>query len=103
MDIDTGTGGGDAGFAQPLLAWLADVGAGIDAAVECSALSLPLDQYESVLRQLASNEARIASLRLTLTWRAELNEVKKLTVAQRCRCGGEGGGGSVPARQRSGA
>ncbi|GAA5007244.1 hypothetical protein GCM10023317_42360 [Actinopolymorpha pittospori] len=104
MDIDTGAGGGGAGFAHPLLAWLAGVGAGIDAAIECPTLSLPLDQYEGALRQIAVSEARLASLRLSLTRQAELSEVRKLTgaantagwvqqvtrmggVRRRCQCG----------------
>ncbi|MGW5364213.1 DUF222 domain-containing protein [Actinopolymorpha pittospori] len=81
MDIDTGSASGDTGFAHPLLAWLADVGAGIDAAIECPTLSLPLDQYEEAMRQLAVYEARLASLRLSLTQQAELIEVRKLTGA----------------------
>jgi hypothetical protein len=47
MDIDTGTGSGDAGFAHPLLAWPAGVGEHVDGAVKCPALSLPLGEYES--------------------------------------------------------
>ncbi|MGW5364190.1 DUF222 domain-containing protein [Actinopolymorpha pittospori] len=81
MDIDTGNGSGGAGFAHPLLAWLADVGAGIDTAIECPTLSLPLDQYEGAMRQIAICEAKLASLRLSLTRQAELNEVRKLTGA----------------------
>ncbi|MGW5363512.1 DUF222 domain-containing protein [Actinopolymorpha pittospori] len=81
MDIDTGSASGGAGFAHPLLAWLADVDAGIDAAIECPTLSLPLDQYEPALRQIAVCEAKLASLRLRLTRQAELNEVRKLTGA----------------------
>ncbi|GAA5005514.1 DUF222 domain-containing protein [Actinopolymorpha pittospori] len=81
MDIDTGSSGGGAGFAHPLLAWLADVGAGIDAAIECPTLSLPLGEYESALREIAVCEARLASLRLSLTRQADLNEVRKLTGA----------------------
>ncbi|MGW5363547.1 DUF222 domain-containing protein [Actinopolymorpha pittospori] len=81
MDIDTGSGSGGAGFAHPLLAWLADVGAGIDAAIECPTLSLPLGEYERALRQIAVYEAKLASLRLCLTRQAELNEVRKLTGA----------------------
>jgi hypothetical protein len=53
MDIDTGTGSGNAGFAHPLLAWPADVGAGVDAAMGCPTLSLPLGEYESAVRQIA--------------------------------------------------
>ncbi|MBE1607198.1 DUF222 domain-containing protein [Actinopolymorpha pittospori] len=81
MDIDTGAGSGGAGFAHPLMRWLADVGAGIDAAIECPTLSLPLDQYEGALRQIAVCEARLASLRLSLTRQGELNEVRKLSGA----------------------
>ncbi|GAA5027491.1 HNH endonuclease [Actinopolymorpha pittospori] len=81
MDIDTGSASGGAGFAHPLMRWLADVGAGIDAAIECPTLSLPLDGHESVLRQIAVCEAKLASLRLSLTRQAELNEVRKLTGA----------------------
>ncbi|GAA5017998.1 HNH endonuclease signature motif containing protein [Actinopolymorpha pittospori] len=81
MDIDAGSASGGAGFAHPLLAWLADVGAGIDAAIECPTLSLPLDHYEGALRQIAVYEAKLASLRLRLTRQAELNEVKKLSGA----------------------
>ncbi|MGW5364811.1 DUF222 domain-containing protein [Actinopolymorpha pittospori] len=82
MDIDTGSGtSGGAGFAHPLLAWLAGVGAGIDAAIECPTLSLPLGEYEGALRQIAVCEAKLASLRLSLTRQAELNEVRKLTGA----------------------
>jgi hypothetical protein len=81
MAIDTGSASGSAGFAHPLLAWPADVGAGVDAAIECPTLSLPLDQYEGAMRQLAACEAKLASLRLSLTRQAELNEVRKLTGA----------------------
>ena len=80
MDIDTGTGGRDVGCAHPLLAWLADVGAGIDAVVECPSLSLPLGEYESAVRQIAVYEARLASVRLSLTRQAELNEVRKRAI-----------------------
>ncbi|GAA4984162.1 HNH endonuclease signature motif containing protein [Actinopolymorpha pittospori] len=76
MDIDTGEG-----FAHPLMRWLADVGAGVDAAIECPTLSLPLDEHESALRQIAVYEAKLASLRLRLTRQAELSEVRKLTGA----------------------
>ncbi|MBE1607308.1 hypothetical protein HEB94_004156 [Actinopolymorpha pittospori] len=79
--MDTGAGSGGAGFAHPLMRWLADVGAGIDAAIECPTLSLPLDQYEGALRQIAVCEARLASLRLSLTRQGELNEVRKLSGA----------------------
>ncbi|MGW5365641.1 DUF222 domain-containing protein [Actinopolymorpha pittospori] len=82
MDIDTGSDTSEgAGFAHPLLAWLADVDAGIDAAIECPTLSLPLDQYEPAMRQLAAYEAKLASLRLRVTRQAELNDVRKLTGA----------------------
>ncbi|GAA5028146.1 DUF222 domain-containing protein [Actinopolymorpha pittospori] len=81
MDIDTGAGSGGTGFAHPLMRWLADVGAGVDAAIECPTLSLPLDQYKAVMEQLAICEAKLASLRLSLTRQAELNEVKKLSGA----------------------
>jgi hypothetical protein len=76
MDIDTGEG-----FAHPLMRWLAGVGEQLDGAVECPILSLPLGGYESALRQLAVYEAKLASLRLSLTRQAELNEAKKLTGA----------------------
>ncbi|MBE1609318.1 HNH endonuclease signature motif containing protein [Actinopolymorpha pittospori] len=81
MDIDTGSASGDAGFAHPLLAWLAGVGEQLDGAIQCPTLSLPLDQYEGALRQLAVCEAKLASLRLSLTRQGELNEVRKLTGA----------------------
>ncbi|MGW5366524.1 DUF222 domain-containing protein [Actinopolymorpha pittospori] len=76
MDIDTGEG-----FAHPLMRWLSGVGEQLDGAVECPTLSLPLDQYEGAMRQLAVCEAKLASLRLSLTRQAELNEVRKLTGA----------------------
>ena len=76
MDIDTGEG-----FAHPLMRWLAGVGTSIDAAIECPTLSFPLDQYEGAMRQIAVYEAKLASLRLSLTRQAELNEVRKLTGA----------------------
>ncbi|GAA4983277.1 HNH endonuclease signature motif containing protein [Actinopolymorpha pittospori] len=76
MDIDTGEG-----LAHPLMRWLAGVGEQIDGAIECPTLSLPLGEYESALRQVAVCEARLASLRLSLTRQAELNEVRKLTGA----------------------
>jgi hypothetical protein len=76
MDIDTGEG-----FAHPLMRWLAGVGEQIDGAVECPTLSLPLGEHESALRQIAVHEAKLASLRLSLTRQAELNEVRKLTGA----------------------
>jgi hypothetical protein len=76
MDVDTGEG-----FAHPLMRWLAGVGEQFDGAVECPTLSLPLDQYEGAMRQLAMCEAKLASLRLSLTRQAELNEVRKFTGA----------------------
>ena len=81
MDIDTITGSGDAGCAHPLLAWLVGVGEQVDAGIECPTISLPLGEYESALRQIASCEAKLASLRLSLTRQAELNEVSMLTGA----------------------
>ncbi|MGW5359239.1 DUF222 domain-containing protein [Actinopolymorpha pittospori] len=76
MDIDT-----EEGFAHPLMRWLSGVGEQLDGSMECPTLSLPLDQYEGALRQLAVCEAKLASLRLSLTRQAELNEVRKLTGA----------------------
>ena len=40
-----------------------------------------MGEYESALREIAVYEVRLASLRLSLTRQAELNEVKKLTGA----------------------
>ncbi|GAA5006868.1 HNH endonuclease signature motif containing protein [Actinopolymorpha pittospori] len=76
MDIDTGEG-----LTHPLMRWLAGVGEQIEGAVECPTLSLPLREYESALREIAVCEARLASLRSSLTRQAELNEVRKLTGA----------------------
>jgi hypothetical protein len=76
-----GAVGAVAGFAHPLVRWLAGVGEQLDGALECPSLSLPLAEYDKMVEQLATFEAQLASLRLRLTRQAELNGVKQLSGA----------------------